>query len=158
MWIEYSVVSDAADAVCPTTEQGSSLPRIIHAEGTGPMKRILVSTFFGLVAGAICATLLFSGGILKYTAVTLAWVLLNRAVMGFAIGASALKLHWAWNGIVVGIVIGSIFSWFLYMNVGGAMPLANFFVNGLFGLMIEFFTTLVFKQRSPARAMRPAVA
>jgi hypothetical protein len=38
------------------------------------------------------------------------------------------------------------------MNVGmGMLPLMNFFVNGLFGLMIEFFTTVVFKQPSPAR-------
>jgi len=42
------------------------------------------------------------------------------------------------------------------MNVGGAMPLANFLVNGLFGLMIEFFTTVVFRQ--PARTMRPVAS
>ena len=115
------------------------------------MKRILISVLFGLVAGAICASLIFYAGILKFTALTLTWVFLNRAVMGFAIGASGLKLHWAWNGVVVGVAVGSIFSGFLYMNLGGVLPLANFFGNGLFGLMIEFFTTVVFKQR----AMRP---
>jgi len=35
------------------------------------------------------------------------------------------------------------------------MPLVNFFVNGLFGLMIEFFTTAVFKQ--PAHVSLPAM-
>ncbi|HME58234.1 MAG TPA: hypothetical protein VKF63_07845 [Terracidiphilus sp.] len=117
------------------------------------MKRITIAILFGLVAGAICATGLFYGGILKFSVVTLVWVLLNRAVMGFAIGASGLKLHWAWNGIVMGIVVGSIFSYSLFMNVGmGLMPPINFLVNGLFGLMIEFFTTVVFKQPSPASA------
>ena len=116
------------------------------------MKRVTIATFFGLVAGAICATLLFSSGIMKFTAVTLAWVLLNRAVMGFAIGASGLKVHWAWNGVLTGLVVGSVFSYFLFMNLGmGMLPLANFLVNGIFGLLIEFFTTVVCRQRGVAR-------
>ena len=82
------------------------------------MKRIAIATLFGLVAGVICATLAFYGGLLKFSAVTLAWVLLNRAVMGFAIGTSALKLRWAWNGIVMGLVVGSVFSYFLFMSLG----------------------------------------
>jgi uncharacterized membrane protein (DUF441 family) len=117
------------------------------------MKRIPIAILFGLVAGALCATGAFYGGMLKFSAVTLVWILLNRAVMGFAIGASGLKLHWAWNGIVMGLVVGSIFSYFLFMNQpAGPLPLVNFCVNGLFGLMIEFFTTVVFKQPSLARA------
>jgi hypothetical protein len=114
------------------------------------MKRIAIATLFGLVAGSICATGLFYGDMLKFSVITLVWVLLNRAVMGFAIGASGLKLHWAWNGIVMGLVSGSIFSYFLFMNMGmGLIPPVNFLVNGLFGLMIEFFTTVVFKQPAP---------
>jgi hypothetical protein len=119
------------------------------------MKRITIAILFGLVAGAICATGTFYGGILKFSAVTLLWVLLNRAVMGFAIGASGLKLRWAWNGVIMGLAVGSIFSYFMFMTLGTAtLPLVNFFVNGLFGLMIEFFTTVVFKQPAlaPARA------
>jgi hypothetical protein len=116
------------------------------------MKRIAIATLFGLVAGVICATLAFSGGILKFTPVALVWVLLNRALMGFAIGASGLKLPWAWHGVVMGLVVGSIFSYFLFMNLGGGIvPVVNFFVNGLFGLMIEFFTTVVFRQPAPVR-------
>jgi hypothetical protein len=114
------------------------------------VKRILVATLFGLVAGAICATITFSGGILKLTTVSLVWVLLNRTVMGFAIGASGLKLPWAWHGIVMGLVVGSIFSWYLYMNVGGTLSFFTPIGNAIFGLMIEFFTTVVFRQ--PARA------
>jgi len=117
------------------------------------MKRIVVAIFFGLVAGAMCASGAFMAGILTFSAVNLIWVLLNRGVMGFAIGIPGLKLHWAWNGIVVGLAVGSIFSYSLFMNVGlSALPVVNFFVNGLFGLMIEFFTTKVFKQPSPAAA------
>jgi len=94
---------------------------------------------------------------MKFSIIALVWVLLNRAVMGFAIGVSRLKLHWAWNGIFMGLAVGSIFSYSLFMNGGlGILPLINFFVNGLFGLMIEFFTTKVFKQPSLARATASA--
>jgi hypothetical protein len=117
------------------------------------MKRIAIAIFFGLCAGVLCATGAFAAGILKFSITTLLFVLLNRAVMGFAIGVSGLKLHWAWNGIVIGMAVGSIFSYFLFMNVGvSILPAVNFFVNGLFGLGIEFFTTVVFKQPSPASA------
>ena len=119
------------------------------------MKRIVVATLFGLVAGCICAAGAFYGHMLKFSVITLVFVLLNRAVMGFAIGVSGLKLRWAWNGIFLGIAVGSIFSYYLFMNMGpGPMPVVNFFVNGIFGLMIEFFTTVVFKQ--PAFALAPA--
>ena len=125
------------------------------------MKRIIVATLFGLVAGALCATGAFYGHLLKFSAVSLAWILLNRAVMGFVIGASGLKLHWAWNGIIMGVAVGSTFSYFLFMSLGpGVLPPVNFFVNGLFGLMIEFFTTVVFRQPVVAvsRGMRPAAS
>ena len=111
------------------------------------MKRIMIATLFGLFAGGLCATALFAGGFLKFTAVNLVWILLNRTVMGFAIGASGLKLRWAWNSIVMGLVVGSVFSYFLFMNLGlGVLPPVNALVNGVFGLIIEFFTTVVFKQ------------
>jgi polyferredoxin len=110
------------------------------------MKRISVSTLFGLVAGSLCASGVFLGHMLPFSAVTLTFILLNRAVMGVVIGASGLKLHWAWNGVVMGMLVGSIFSYFLFMNMGaGPIPVINLFANGLFGLMIEFFTTFVFK-------------
>jgi hypothetical protein len=125
------------------------------------MKRVTIATLFGLVAGGLCATAAFTGGFLKFTAVNLVWILLNRAVMGFAIGTSGLKLRWAWNGIIMGLVVGSAFSYFLFMSLGlGMLPPVNALVNGVFGLMIEFFTTVVFKQPALAapRAIERAAA
>jgi hypothetical protein len=101
------------------------------------MKRIAIATLFGLVAGGICAAGAFYGHLLTFSVVTLVFVL----------------LRWAWNGIVMGMAVGSIFSYFMFMTNGaGPMPVVNFFVNGLFGLMIEFFTTVVFKQKAFALA------
>lgn len=113
------------------------------------MKRITIATLFGVVAGALCATISFSTGILTLTAVNLVWILLNRTVMGFAIGVSGLRLHWAWHGILMGVVVGSIFSYFLYMQ-GMKLAVLTPIGNAIFGLMIEFFTTVVFK--APALA------
>jgi hypothetical protein len=71
--------------------------------------------------------------------------------MGFAISISGLRLKWYWNGIVVGMVVGSIFSYSLFMNMGPVfVPFGNALVNGIFGLIIEFFTTVVFKLPSHA--------
>ena len=125
------------------------------------MKRILIATFFGLVMGVVCATAAFNAGFLTFTTVNLVWVLLNRGVMGFTISISGLKLNWVWNGIVMGLITGSIFSYFLFMNMGPVLvPFANALMNGLFGLIIEFFTTVVFKLPSPtaSRKMKAAVA
>ena len=109
------------------------------------MKRICIATLFGLMAGVLCSLITFSGGIIGFSTATLLWVLLNRTVMGFAIGISSLKLHWAWNGILVGVAVGSIFSFFLYMQWGlGWKAWLTPIGNALFGLMIEFFTTKVF--------------
>ena len=123
------------------------------SERNEEMKRIAIATLFGVGVGVLCASMAFAGGILKYSVITLIWVLLNRAVMGLAIGVSGLRLHWAWNGAVLGLAVGSIFSYFLFMQGGaGILPLINFAVNGVFGVLIEFLTTVVCRQPSPARA------
>ncbi len=110
------------------------------------MKRILVATLLGVSVGVLCASLLFYSGIIKFAVITLIFILLNRAVMGFAIGASGLRLRWAWNGVVMGLAVGSVFSYYLFMTTGDwKLPSINFCVNGLFGLLIEFLTTKAFR-------------
>jgi len=114
------------------------------------LKRVLITTLLGLAVGAICAYASFSGGFMKFTPTNLIWVLLNRGVMGFCIGISGLGLRWMWNGIVVGAIVGSIFSYFLFMHLGpGVPPPANAAANGVFGFLIELLTTKVFKQPGP---------
>ena len=122
------------------------------------MKRIIIATLFGVVAGAICATLTFYGNIGQLTALSLGWIFLNRTVMGFVIGASGLKLHWAWNGILMGLIVGSIFSYALFMKTGSVqMLLLTPIGNMVFGLMIEFFTTVVFKAPAASAPRRVAL-
>ena len=102
-----------------------------------------------MVLGVFCAYGVISLNVLQFTTANVVWVLLNRGVMGFVIGASGLRLHWAWNGILLGLLVGSIFSYSLYMVVGfQLLPVGNAIVNGVFGLIIEFFTTVVFRQKA----------
>lgn len=123
------------------------------------MKRIIVATLFGVVAGCLCASIASAGHLLKLSTLTLAFTLLNRTVMGFVIGISALKLRWAWHGIVLGLVVGSIFSWFLLMNgMAPGTALLTMIGNAVWGLMIEFFTTVVFRQPAFPRAPRAVAA
>ena len=70
------------------------------------MKRLVLATFFGLCMGVLCAGGAFYGHLLKFTAINLIWILLNRTVMGFVIGISGLKMHWAWQGLVLGMAVG----------------------------------------------------
>lgn len=127
------------------------------------MKRIAIATLFGLLAGCICASLFFGAGYLKFTVVTLVWILLNRTVMGFVIGTSGLRLHWAWNGILIGLVVGEVFSYYLFMSFGWKALAFTPIGNALFGFLIELFTTKVFKapafvRTTPRIVGRPVAA
>lgn len=110
------------------------------------MKRIAIASACGLIAGFVCA----SGGALmgvKLTIASLLWILLNRTVMGFVIGASGVRMHWAWHGPLMGVVVGSIFSYAAFLFENSAMVVVGTMVaNILFGFLIELFTTVVFKQ------------
>jgi len=111
------------------------------------MKRVAIATALGVVAGVICVGL----GVLRFgfevTAVGFGWVLLNRTLIGFVIGISALRLHWALHGSLIGLLVGSLFSYYIGMIGGNAVPaIAALVMSLLFGLAIEFFTSIVFKQ------------
>lgn len=73
------------------------------------------------------------------------FILLNRMMIGFAIGISAItQLGWLKHGALMGAVVGTIFayadamfgfSWFVIVSI--------LFVNPIFGIIIEFGTTVV---------------
>jgi hypothetical protein len=110
------------------------------------MKRIVIATAFGLVAGLLCAAGGLSMGV-KITALSFIWILLNRMLLGFVIGISTLRLHWALHGALLAVIVGSLFSYNAIMSgAGGVLALATFAGSIVFGVMIEFFTTVVFKQ------------
>jgi hypothetical protein len=110
------------------------------------MKRIVIATACGVVAGLVCVSVGAISGV-KITPGGFGWALLNRTLLGFVIGVSALRLHWAWHGVLMGFLVGSLFSYSVWL-MGGPAWLVPAVLAGsmIFGLGIEFFTTVVFKQ------------
>ncbi|MFB3815703.1 MAG: hypothetical protein ACE14L_16495 [Terriglobales bacterium] len=109
------------------------------------MNRIVITTILGFVAGILCALGLWSMNI-TMTTVLVAWILLNRTVLGFVLGISSLRLHWALHGAVIGVVVGSLFS-FSTITVGRAplLSVITLVASAVFGIAIEWLTSVVFK-------------
>ena len=105
--------------------------------------RLITATILGAVFGIICMLLS------RYSAAVAFWpigisLLLNHAVMGFAIGASSLKMNWAAHGALWGALFG------LFTAIGsigtGLSPFVVFIIIIIWGFLIDFLTTKVFKQ------------
>ena len=115
-------------------------------------KRLVVATVLGLLCGFICFGLASSSGSLPGPA---AWqIIIERTLIGFAIGISALSLgHWSVHGLVLGL----IFS--IPLAISGLMAPENpqftkpmmlvstIIMGMIYGVLIEFFTTVVFKAK-----------
>ncbi len=116
-------------------------------------KRVVIATLFGLLFGFVCFGLASSSGNLPTPAAF--QIIIERTLIGFAIGISVLSLgHWSIHGLVMGL----IFS--LPLAISGLMApenpqfsktmmLVSTIVLGMiYGLLIEFFTSGVFKARA----------
>jgi len=105
--------------------------------------RLVTTTILGAVFGVICMILS------RYTADVAFWpigvsFILHHTVLGFAIGASSLKMNWAAHGALW----GALFGLFLAIGqVGGALePWMAFVMPVVWGFLIEALATKVFKQ------------
>lgn len=112
------------------------------------VKRLVVSTLFGFVSGAIC----YLGG--KYglkddiSTAMFFYILVNRAAIGFVIGISLLRMHWALHGLLIGLLVGMPFTAGCLLEEGNVeTAIAALILGALYGLMIEFFTSVVFGAR-----------
>jgi len=110
------------------------------------INRIIIATVFGFIAGIICGIgAIFLG--LQVNALRFIFIMVNRILIGFVIGISVLRIKWALHGIIIAEIFG--FPLVLYDIIIGE---SLFVIGGvlimsfLFGLMIEFFTSIVFKQ------------
>lgn len=110
------------------------------------LKRIGIASLFGGLAGLLC----YLGSIVLEIGVDplrVIFIFVNRILIGFVIGISGFdRLKWYYHGILLGFIIGLPFFLFdVIMGVELLVILGLPLVNCLFGLMIEFFTTKVFK-------------
>jgi len=106
--------------------------------------RLVTTTFLGVVFGIICMLLS------KYTADVAYWplgvsFLLHHTVMGFAIGASSLKMNWAAHGVLWGAIFGLFLAIGLIDSNTALEPWLIFIAVVVWGFLIETLTTKAFK-------------
>ena len=113
-------------------------------------KRVFIATMMGVVSGFICVGFASTGGSLSLP--LFLNIFTGRVLIGFVIGISGLKIHWAINGPLMGLIVG-IPAGFggMLAEVEGFTPLSMFLatvVMGiLYGFLIEFVTSVLFKAK-----------
>lgn len=107
-------------------------------------KRIVIATIFGFITGFLCYLGGRYGLNIEVSPMHLLMILLHRGLLGFVIGISALRMHWALHGILLGLIVGLPFSPGFFSGEG-----LIYFVMGLvWGFVIELFTSVVFKAKA----------
>ena len=116
------------------------------------MKRLIISTILGLIAGLVCYTFASSGSGEVGLYLTLN-IIFARMLIGFGIGISRIKMgHWAIHGLVMGLIFSLPFGFGAMMGdnpdfTPWSMFLSSVVMGGIYGVVIELITTLVFKAR-----------
>lgn len=108
-------------------------------------KRVIIATSFGFISGFLCYLGGRYGLKAEISTVEFFMVLLHRGVLGFVIGISGLRIHWALHGILLGFIIG-LPGFPLIYSEGGF--LAYSFMSIVWGFIIELLTSVVFKVRA----------
>ena len=114
-------------------------------------RRILTATFLGLLLGVLCS---LAGKHVLGVNMSLADALMivaHRTLLGFVLGISGLRWHWALHGAVIGLVVGIPEHHFANMLRGNATCAFYVVAGPLIGIIIECFTSIVFKARITPR-------
>jgi len=105
-------------------------------------RRVIVTTIWGAIFGIVCML------IQKYGVGVSFWPLgasglIHHAVMGFTIGVSSLRIHWAPHGILWGFLFGIFLVIGYWGGPQGFWAPLGFML--LWGFLIELITTVGFK-------------
>lgn len=117
------------------------------------MKRLIISTIFGVAFGFVCYGFAASGPN-EVPAILAVNIILGRTLIGVGIGISRFKLmHWSIHGLVMGLVFSIPFAFGAMLgpenpDYSRTMMLISTVVLGMiYGLLIELITSVVFKAR-----------
>jgi hypothetical protein len=120
-------------------------------------KRFIVATVMGFVTGFIC--LAFASGGPEPLPSAVAWqIVFSRALAGFAIGISIFKMgHWTIHGAVIGLIFSLPLAFSGLMAPDNPefskdlMFIMTCVLGVVYGLLIEFVTTVLFKAKIPVQ-------
>lgn len=107
--------------------------------------RLVTTTLLGVVFGIICMLLSKFTGDVAYWPLGVSF-LLHHAVMGFAIGASSLKMNWAAHGVFWGVIFGLFLAISLIDSDIALEPWQVFIFIVIWGFLIETLATKAFKR------------
>jgi len=114
-------------------------------------KRVIIATVFGFIAGVLCylgGAVLF--GVEIYSLSDLS-IFFHRTLLGFVIGISAIRMKWFLHGILLGLIVGIPDHHFFYMIEGSLSSGIYYLFGAVWGVFIEFFTSVVFKAKVQTR-------
>ena len=105
--------------------------------------RLVTTTILGAFFGGVCILLSVYGAGVNCWPLGVSFFL-HHAVMGFAIGASGLRINWAAHGVLWGLLFGI----FLFIGVLDTYPnpWQALIAIIVWGFLIELLATKVFKQ------------
>jgi hypothetical protein len=111
-------------------------------------KRVAISTLFGFIAGILCILLGRFWLKLDITLSSSLMVLFHRALIGFVIGISALRIHWLWHGLLIGLIVGIPAVDLPAIIKGDVNSGLYLLFSPIWGVFIELFTSVVFKAKA----------
>ena len=109
-------------------------------------KRLTVAVVFGFLMGLSCymsAAIIFD---MTFDTAETINIFVNRMLIGFVIGISILKMNWYSHGLLIGLIVGLPFLLYDYITGKDILIIIGVAIlNPVYGLLIEFFTSKVFK-------------
>ena len=110
-------------------------------------KRVIIATICGFIFGFVCMLLASSNPnateVLPFS--TKLIIIFSRALMGFTIGVSALRISWWLHGIVIGI-IASIPMAFSVLDKTDIL-IGTIVMGLIYGFLTELITSIIFKAK-----------
>ncbi|HPI18809.1 MAG TPA: hypothetical protein PKY56_00425 [Candidatus Kapabacteria bacterium] len=114
------------------------------------MKRIITTTILGIIFGVICTQISHQGD--EALAIgSFISILLSRALLGFAIGISKLKMDWWFHGIVLGGIFSLPLAFNVFSNECQNQILLFFgfiFLGIIYGFLIELITSVLLRMKN----------
>ncbi len=110
-------------------------------------KRIFMATSCGLFFGLICMFLASSNPdpVEPTTAMTKWLIIVNRTLLGFIIGISALRLPWWLHGMVLGFIASIPMALPVLHHTG--IAIGSLLMGMIYGLLTELITSVFFKAK-----------
>ena len=108
------------------------------------MKRLWIATIVGFLTGLLCVWGASQRG--SWGTWMLVSAVANRTLIGFAIGMSRFKMHWAVHGALMGAIFGLPLS-LAALQSDFASFLAFELASIVYGFVVELVTAVIFKAK-----------